>query len=114
MNRRQNNSKRKSGRRNPGKKETNNIFLTRNFSSVEDAPNSFEIIRGIVCRAGKNVAAEAKAAGLPHTFARNNQIIQEKQNGEEEVISTAETSPVKLTTFYIRCEPSTVLYARKK
>ncbi len=114
MNRKQNNSKRKSGRRYLRKKEPNNIFVTRNFSSVEDASNSFDIIRDIVQRAGKNAAAEAKAAGLPQTFARNNQIIRKKHTGEEEIISTAEASPVKSATFYIRYKPSTLLHARKK
>ncbi len=114
MNRRKNKGRRKSGKTYPGMKDSNNVFITRNFSSVEDAPNSFEIIRDIVYRAGKNAAAEAKAAGLPQTFARNNQIIRKKHNGEEEVISTVEASPVKLASFYIRCKPSTVLHARKK
>jgi len=114
MNCRKNKGKRKSGRRYRGMKDSNNVFITRDFSSVEDAPNSFEIIRDIVCRAGKNAAAEPKAAGLPETFARDNQIIQRKQNGEEEVISTAETLPVKLASFYIRYKPSAILHARKK
>lgn len=114
MNRRQNNSKRKSGRRYLRKKERDNFFLTRDFSSLEDAPNSFDIIRDIVYRAGKNAAAEAKAAGLPQTFARNNQIIRKTHTGEEEVIETAEASPIKTATFYIRYKPSTVLHARKK
>lgn len=114
MNRRKINGKRKSGRRYPGMKNPGNIILTRDFSSVEDAPNSFEIIRNIVYRAGKNAAAEAKAAGLPHTFARKNEIVRLKQNGEEEIIETAETSIAKPASFYIRYKPSTILHARKK
>lgn len=114
MNRRKINSSRKLGRRYVRSKDANNIFLTRNFSAVEDAANSFDIIKDIVYRAGKNAAAEAKAAGLPQTFARNNKIIRIHQNGEEEVISTAETSPVKSASFYIRYKPSTVLYLKKK
>ncbi len=86
MNRRKNKGRRKSGKTYPGIKDSKNIFLSRDFSSIEDAPNSFEIIRDVVYRAGKNAAAEAKAAGLPQTFARKNQIIQKKHNGEEEVI----------------------------
>ncbi|MEJ7676420.1 MAG: hypothetical protein WKG06_00770 [Segetibacter sp.] len=50
---------------------------------------------------------------MPQTFARNDQIIRKKHNGEE-VISTAETSPVKLASFYIRYKPSTLLHTRKK
>lgn len=114
MNRRKINSNRKSAKRYIRAKDANRIFLTRNFSSVEDAGNSFDIIRDIVYRAGKNAAAEAKAAGLPQTFARNNKIIRIHQNGEEEVISTAETSPVKSASFYIRYKPSTFLYVGKK
>ena len=114
MNRRKNNGKGKSERRSLRMKDSKNIFLTRDFSSVEDAANSLDIIRNIVYRAGRNAAAEAKAAGLPQTFARNNQIIRIHQNGEEEVISTSETSPVKSASFYIRYKPSTVLHVRKK
>lgn len=76
MNRRKNKGRRKSGKTYPGMKDANNVFITRDFSSVEDAPNSFDIIKDIVYKAGKNAMAEAKAAGLPHTFARNDQIIQ--------------------------------------
>ena len=113
MNRRKNNGKGKSERRSSRTKDLKNIFLTRDFSSVEDAANSLDIIRNIVYRAGRNAAAEAKAAGLPQTFARNNQIIRIHQK-EEEVICTAETSPVKSASFYIRYKPSTVLHVRKK
>ena len=114
MNRRKNNGKGKSERRSLRMKDSKNMFLTRDFSSVEDAANSLDIIRNIVYRAGRNAAAEAKAAGLPQTFARNNQIIRIHQNGDEEVIATAETSLVKSTSFYIRYKPSTLLHARKK
>lgn len=114
MNRKKIDSNRKSAKRYVRAKDANGVFLTRNFSSVEDAGDSFDIIRNIVYRAGKNAAAEAKAAGLPQTFARNNKIIRINQNGEEEVISTAEASPVKSASFYIRYKPFTFLYAAKK
>lgn len=114
MKRRKFNGKRSAGRRSSKTKKQTNFFITRDFSSVEDAPNSFDIIRDIVYRAGKNASAEARAAGLPHTFARTNEIVRVNQNGEEEIIETAGASAVKLTSFYIRYKPSTILHARKK
>ncbi len=106
--------KRTNGRRSYGLKSSADQNITRDFSSVEDAPNSFKIIKDIVYRAGRNAAAEAKVAGLPHTFARKNVIIRRKQNGEEEIIGTAESANTNRASFYIHYKPSTILHARKK
>ena len=114
MNRRKIMGKRKFRRKYSGIKNLADGFITRDFSSVEDAPNAFDIIKNIVYKAGKNAAAEAKAAGLPHTFARNNQVIRMNQNGEEEIIETSESSPLKSASYFIRYKPSTILHARKK
>jgi hypothetical protein len=114
MNRRKSNRKYKFSKTTSTAEDPGAIYLTRDFSSVEDAPDSFEIIRDIVYRAGKNAANEAKIAGLPQTFARNNLVIQLRANGEEEIIGTANDFPVNLDSFYIRYPPSTILYVRKK
>lgn len=106
--------KRNRGKRYLRNRLRNSYVLSRDFSSVEDAPNSFELIKAIVARAGKNAAAEAEVAGLPQTFARDDKIIRIHQSGEEEIIETAETAVVKSTSYYITYPPSTILYARKK
>jgi hypothetical protein len=86
------------------------LFVSHNFSDVEDSKKAFEIISSIFIRAGKNAAAEAKAAGLSQIFVRNNQLIRVSGDGKETVVKT---SPDKAKSFYVKYKPSTVLHARK-
>jgi hypothetical protein len=110
MNRRQINNIRKSAKRNSRKRS----LLSYDFSSVEDHPNAFAIIKEMVARAGKNAATEAMVIGWPLTVARSREIVRIKQNGEEEVIATVEDARLKSGSFYVSYKPSTVLHARKK
>jgi len=92
-------------------KDKSSFLISRDFSDVEDAENADEIIREIAATAGKNAAAEAKAAGLPLTFIRNDEIIQVSADGKE---TTLQPIGSALPPFYVKYKPFTVFHARKK
>lgn len=86
------------------------VYISYNFSDIEDSPDAFKIIKELGSNAGKSAAAEAKAAKLPRIFARDNQIIMIDPNGHEQVVTT--NSP-KGNKFYISYKPGTKLHATK-
>lgn len=83
----------------------------RDFSEIEDSQHAFEIIRRIAADAGKSAAAEARAAGLPLIFERNNQIIRLYSDGKKEIVSR---KPPVGNQFYFFYKPGTVLHLLKK
>lgn len=85
--------------------------ISRDFSVIEDDENSWDIIKDIVAKAGENAAAEAKAAGLPSIYIKNNQLIKEDQQGSKIIIRIGRPNGKE---FYIPYPPSTVLHARHK
>jgi len=89
-------------------------IVNRNFSVLEDDPQSFELIKEMTVRAGKNAAAEARVAGLPYTFANSKEVIRLYADGKKEVIATVSHKRMKSDSFYISYTPSTVFHARKK
>jgi hypothetical protein len=79
----------------------------RDFSEVEDSRFAFKIIKSIAVKAGRDAMAESKAAGLPHIFVRNNQVIRIHANGKEEIIATR---PPKGNQFYFFYQPGTIFH----
>lgn len=87
------------------------VLSTRDFSEVEDSPFALEIIRQLGAKAGKSAMAEARAMGLPITFARGNEIVRVFPDGKEEIVP----APLPACgTFYIRYKPGTVFRRRRK
>ncbi|MFT4024074.1 MAG: hypothetical protein QM664_09865 [Flavihumibacter sp.] len=81
------------------------------FSDVEDAADSFRIIRDIAHDAGKNAAAMATAAGFSRLYATaENQLVRISPSGERVVVTPTE----KKVAFFIKSKPSTVLHAVRK
>jgi hypothetical protein len=93
------------------RKENGSVFISHNFSDVEDDAYAFEIIRDLAADAGRHAAAEAKAAGLSRAYIRNYQyLVRVSPNGEEIVIHPRTTK----SSFYIKYRPHTVLHASRK
>ncbi len=68
------------------------VFISHNFSDVEDKKNAFEIIGKLANDAGMKALAEAKAAGLPRMFVRNNQLIKITADGKETSVKPLHTT----------------------
>lgn len=97
--------------RNRNRKGKRSDIVSYNFSDVEDNADAFSIIKDIVAHAGKNAAAEAKAAGLSRVYIRNNKhLVKVSPSGEEITI----TPKIDKASYYIYYKPSTVLHAVKK
>jgi len=97
--------------RSRARKRKQSVFISYNFSDIEDNIDAFSIISDIVAHAGKNAAAEAKAAGLSRVYIRNNKhLVKVSANGEEMTI----TPKIEKASYYIYYKPSTVLHAVKK
>lgn len=91
--------------------ERRSFFPSHNFSDIEDNAEAFSIIRQLAEYAGKNAAAEAKAAGLTRIYIRNNnKLVKVMADGEEVPVSPL----IKKAAFYIKYKPSTKLHAVKK
>lgn len=86
-------------------------FQGEDFSKVEDSTNAFEIISEIADLAGHSALAEAKAAGVPRVFVRNNEIIRLLPDGTEEIMKDPHS---RQTKFYYHYKPATILHALKK
>ncbi|WEK36585.1 MAG: hypothetical protein P0Y53_03650 [Candidatus Pseudobacter hemicellulosilyticus] len=86
-------------------------LVSRDFSDVEDSEDAFEIIKELAATAGKSAAAEAKAAGLPRTFVRDNSIILQYPDGKEEIIDSRLPD---INVFFFSVNPGKILHARKK
>ena len=86
------------------------VFISHNFSDIEDAKTGAGIINELTTRAGKAAAKSAKKAGLPRIFIRNNQLITVNVKGAKQVIKKR---PDKAKAFYIKYNPSTVLHEAK-
>lgn len=87
------------------------IYASYNFSEIEDDENAFGVIGKLASKAGKNAAAEAKAAGLSRTYIRNyRQLVQVTPSGEE---ISVQPRLVK-SSFYVKYKPFTILHAVKK
>jgi hypothetical protein len=71
---------------------------------------AFTIIKSLAAEAGRKAAAEAKDAGLPSIFVRNNEVICVHANGKEEVLTDR---PLIGDKFYARYNPGTVLRVGK-
>ena len=85
-----------------------NVFISHNFSDIEDNKKAFEIIRNIATHAGNNAAAEAKAAGLPRVYIRNRKdLIRISAAGQVKIIRPKNKRP----SYYIKYKPNTVLHA---
>lgn len=81
------------------------------FSEIEDASNAYNIIQEIVFNAGLNAAAEAKAAGLPLTYASGTrELVKVSPSGERIKISPI----IGRSSFYIKYQPSSFFYAVRK
>jgi hypothetical protein len=88
-----------------------NVFLSHNFSDIEDNKEAFELIRNLAVDAGNNAAAEAKARGLDRVYIRNKkQLVKIAANGE---VSTIEPK-MQRTSFYVKYPLHTVLHAVSK
>ena len=88
-----------------------NVFISHNFSDVEDAKDAFRTIGSIVSIAGKNAATEAKAKGLNRTYIRNfKKLVRVSATGAEVVL----TPQIKREAYYIKYKPHTILHAVKK
>lgn len=80
------------------------VFISHNFSDVEDNKRAFEIIRDLAVHAGNNAAAEAKAAGLSRVYIRNyKDLIRVSATGNEIIIN----SRIRKSSFYIKYKPLT-------
>ena len=87
------------------------IYASYNFSEIEDKENGFRVISKLASNAGKNAAAEAKAAGLSRTYIRNyKQLVQVTPSGKEISIQPR----LIKSSFYFKYKPSTILHAVKK
>ena len=87
------------------------IFVSFNFSDVEDYQKGLEIIKDLASYAGTNAAAEAKAAGLSRVYVRNNsELIKINADGNIILVSPR----IKHSNYYVKYKPSTVLHAIKK
>ena len=88
-----------------------NVFISYNFSDIEDNKKAFELIRNLAVDAGNNAAVEAKARGLARVYIRNEkQLVKIAANGE---VSDVEPK-VHRASFYIKYAPHTVLHAIAK
>jgi hypothetical protein len=87
------------------------VYVHHSFSEVEDNTDAFRIIRNLAADAGNNAAAEAKAAGLPCVYIRNNKDLYKVfATGAEIQISPK----IKQAFFYVKYKPSTILHAVKR
>jgi len=86
------------------------VFVSRNFSDVEDSTNAFEIISKLTSDAGRNAVAEARAGGFGRIFIRDNQLIRISADGLEAIIK----SIPKDKAFYVKSTPHKVLHAIKR
>lgn len=85
------------------------VFISSNFSDVENNQNVIAEIQKLVGQAGLAAASEAKVLGIPKVFARDNKIIREDKDGKTVIV--VEGSPEKT---YFRHLNSRILLARKK
>jgi hypothetical protein len=84
------------------------VFISHNFSDVEDNAGAFEIIRELAAHAGNNAAAEAKAAGLSRVYIRNyTDLVKVSAAGDEILVQPRIRQPF----FYVKYKPLTVLHA---
>jgi|GEM_PF-6346331 len=87
------------------------VFLSHNFSDIEDNIKAFQIIRNIAAHAGTNAALEAKVAGLSRAYIRNNQnLVKVSPEGVEVALAPKTVR----SSFYVKFEPYTVFHAVKK
>jgi hypothetical protein len=97
--------------RNRARKRRPSVFISYNFSDVEDNKDAFSIISEIVAHAGKNASAEAKAAGLSRVYIRNyKHLVKISPNGDEITLQPK----IENSSYYFSYKPSTVLHAVKK
>lgn len=100
-----------SNKRYKNRRLSRSVFIAEDFSDIEDHANAFQIIHDLAARAGNNAAAEAKAAGLSRIYIRNyKRLVKVSPSGDEIEIE----SILKKASFYIKCEPSTILHAIKR
>ena len=87
------------------------VFISNNFSDVEDSKSAIEMIRTLAAHAGSNAANEAKAVGISRAYIRHfKKLIRVSATGEE-----VELMPkLKHSNFYIKYKPYTVFNAVKK
>ena len=93
-------------RKAPVRKRT--VFLSYNFSDVEDRKDAFKTIVSIALRAGTNAATEARAKGISRTYIRNyKQLVKVSAAGAEQVVQPK----IKRAAYYIQYKPFTILHA---
>lgn len=80
------------------------------LSQLEDSPASYQEIRSLANRAGKNAAAEAKARGLSRVYLKDNLLIKVSQSGTSEILQPR----IKREYFYIKYKPETVLHVTSR
>ncbi len=87
------------------------VFISHNFSDVEDSKSAINMIRALAAHAGSNAANEAKAVGISRAYVRHfKKLIRVSATGEE-----VELIPkLKHSDFYIKYKPYTVFHAVKK
>lgn len=87
------------------------VFISHNFSDIEDNREAFDLIKSLVVDAGNNAAAEAKALGLARVYVRNEkQLVKIAANGEESAVQPK----IRRDSFYIKYAPHTILHAVAK
>ena len=64
-----------------------NLSEISDFSEIENIPNGSDEIQNLVGQAGLAAASEAKAVGIPKVFARDNQIVQQFEDGHVVIIA---------------------------
>ena len=92
------------------RKTNRSVFISHNFSDVEDDAHAFDIIRNLAANAGRNAAAEAKAAGLSRAYIRNYKDLVSVSAGGEEILLHPK---ITRSSFYVKYEPHTILHARR-
>lgn len=99
------------------RRRSRSFIHTRNFSDLEDNAIGFKIIGNIAVRAGLNAAAEAMAAGIQRTYARNGrELVSVSPTGEVTIIpaKAIRIRGVAHQEFYVKHKPGTILHATKK
>lgn len=93
----------------PGIKRTAPVvFISHNFSDIEDNADAFNIIRTLAADAGRNAATEAKVAGLSRVYIRNHKdLVRISAGGREKIIHPK----TRRHSYYVKYKPHTVLYA---
>lgn len=62
------------------------LFMSRDFSLLEDDENAITYISGLITEAAEAAVAEAKAMGVRRTYFNGSTLIEVNENGQESII----------------------------